>query len=173
MYGIQRNAAFYIVLTGLLCLSFPGFARSPSVHIQLTNFERSKDSHSETRDIKVEGNSVVFIGPDRSNCERGRCSPKTWTFKLRPEQKKRLWNTIRGQGLLRDFKEENPTTGVGSFVELKVTIHIGKKKYTGLVAGRKNTLGTDTGMISVEAYTYMSSASSIAFILKQWIPQEP
>ena len=156
----------------LVLVSGTGLAavQAPHLRIKLTNFEQSKDSHSETRAIEVKGNKVTVSGPDRSTCVRGRCSHKTWTFTLTPEQEKKLWNAVRTQGLMRDFKEENPTTGVGSFVDLTVKIHYGKRQYSGLVTGRKNTLGTDTGMISAAAYRYMSGATSMAFFIERLIP---
>lgn len=119
--------------------------------MDVTEAEHSKDSHSNTFDISVDGRDVEYHGPWGEGV-RGWFDTQRVTFTLTDDQVSRIRRTIDNYDLRQSVSEtfETEPTGPSHSVDADATLVVDGERYDLQIAGTTSVKGDDTAMEHIE-----------------------
>ena len=124
-----------------LLLPFAVAARGPedfSLNISVTRGERSRDSHSQTTRITLNGRELLYEKSYRG--ARGKTAPVRKSFKITGEDVEKLKKLIRENELLNSdqLAVAGADSGIRRYFEIALAISLDGKKSSIEIAGPRN-----------------------------------
>ena len=166
-----------IVITLLLCVSpllVPGESAAPlHLQIKIVRGERSKDSHSETTEITINGQTLAYR-KTYSGRPSGR-APVQKEFELKTEDQSNLIKLIKERNLLRteSIEREQDVSGMYLYFELSIKATVNESTGSVYLKGSRKTTALKEEKLYQDAVALIEEIYAIINRTDRAIAYEP